>query len=76
MKRRLVPALLLVAGAIWEARALTDKTPGDSWSEQTRIWWRVDTTPGKYAFLVVWGTFTAWYAAHILKPGAHPQADN
>lgn len=57
---------LLVVGAVVEGLALWNTRPGDTLSERTRSWFRVNTRAGRVMFVVVWVGFAAWFLVHIL----------
>lgn len=68
-------ALAVIVGGL-EWYWIVNKTPGDTISERTRVWFRTTTKRGAFAFLatlalmvVVAVIFGIWYAAHILAPG-------
>jgi hypothetical protein len=60
--------VVLGSGVALEAYALRYGQQGDTLSERTRAWWRVDTRPGRIAFTACWAGFSTWYLLHILKP--------
>lgn len=67
----LVPVAVLVAYEWW---AITNRTPGDSYTERTRAWFRTHTKRGAYLFLACLALVTflvigvaVWYAAHIVR---------
>lgn len=55
----------LAAFAVIEGLALHNDMPGDTLSEHTRKWFRVDTHIGRTVWLVASGVFAAWYITHI-----------
>lgn len=57
---------LLVAGAAFEAYALKNARPGDTLSEATRRWFKVNTPVGRWVFGVAWCGFATWFGIHIL----------
>lgn len=57
---------LLTAGAALEVYALKNKQPGDTLSESTRRWFRVNTPAGRWVFGISWTAFAVWYGLHIL----------
>lgn len=52
---------------IVEGFALKNDMPGDTLSEHLRKWFRVDTRPGRTAWLVTFGGFAAWFFVHIFN---------
>lgn len=58
--------LWIAAFAIIEAVAVKNDTPNDTLSEHLRKWFRVDTRPGRTAFLVAFGGFVVWFGVHIV----------
>jgi hypothetical protein len=59
-----VSVLLFFAFETW---ALLNKTPGDTFSEKTRQYFHTKGKIGSFVFLAVFGTFAAWFAAHIVQ---------
>ena len=57
---------LLAAGAGFEVYALRNARAGDTLSERTRAWFRVNTRVGRAVFAVAWVGFAAWFLVHIL----------
>lgn len=57
---------LLLAGAAVEAFALVSKRDGDTLSERTRSWFRVNTRAGRIVFAAGWSAFAVWFLVHIL----------
>ena len=51
----------------FEAWAIKNKTRGDTLSEHFRYYFRVKGKVGSFAFLGMFGTFAAWFAAHIIE---------
>ena len=51
---------------VFEGYAIHSKTKGDTLSEQTRHYFRVKGKVGSLAFLGLFGTFAAWFCAHIV----------
>lgn len=58
-----------LVAASWQVNSLKTHN-GATGSETTRALWRVHTKPGKYAFLVAFYIFVAWFPDHILRPVA------
>ena len=58
-------AVGLIAFAIVEYRAVTNKLKGDTYSENIRKWFRVDTRVGRWTWLATYGLFSAWFLTHI-----------
>lgn len=56
---------LLIAGAL-EAYGIANPGSNDTLSEFTRWAFHVDSGAGQAIFLAVWGSFSAWFAWHIL----------
>lgn len=59
-----------IAGFIFlafETWAIKNKTKGDTISEHVRYYFHVKGKVGSFAFLAVFGTFAAWFAAHIVQ---------
>ena len=59
-----------VAGLIFfgfEFWAVFNKTPGDTFTENVRAYFHVKGKMGAFAFLALFGTFAAWFAAHIVQ---------
>lgn len=63
---RIVWGGLLLVGAIAETYGILFPGNNDTFSEWTRWAFQTDTTIGRYAFLVTWGTFAAWFSWHII----------
>lgn len=57
-----------------ELVGIIGRKPGDTITEQTRMWWRTDTKLGRIAFGVAWPAFAAWFLWHILWQGRKPKA--
>lgn len=57
---------VLLLGSAVEMWALKNATSGDTLSERTRKWFRVDTKTGKVVFTACWLAFSAWFLVHIL----------
>ena len=60
----------VVAGLIFfgfEGWAVLNKTKGDTFSEHVRHYFKVKGKVGSFAFIAVFGTFAAWFAAHIVQ---------
>lgn len=57
---------LLTAGLAFEVYALKNARPGDTLSESTRRWFRVNTPAGRWVFGMVWAGFAVWFGVHIL----------
>lgn len=36
-------------------------------SEHVRSWFATKYGPGRWAFIVVWGIFSAWFVPHIVR---------
>jgi hypothetical protein len=58
---------LLVAGAAFEAYALTAGRQRDTLSETTRRLFKVRTPLGRAAFALSWAGFAIWYLLHVLE---------
>lgn len=58
-------ALLLFGG--FETWAIFNKTEGDTFSEKVRYYFGVKGKFGSFVFLALFGTFAAWFAAHIVE---------
>jgi len=56
---------LLLFG-IFEGAALVDRRAGDTLSERTREWFRVNTPRGRIVFGLGWTAFAGWFLWHIL----------
>lgn len=52
---------------VFEAWAIKNKTKGDTITEHIRHYFNVKGKFGSFAFLAVFGTFAAWFAAHIIQ---------
>jgi hypothetical protein len=50
----------------FEGWALANKTDGDTLSEHFRYYFKVKGKTGSFVFLAMFGTFAAWFAAHIV----------
>lgn len=63
------PALLVLAG--WEVWAIANRTPGDTYTERMRAWFRTDTRAGAYGFLIALGAavgaLVVWLGAHVVQ---------
>jgi len=51
----------------FEGWAIFNKTSGDTLSEHTRHYFRVKGPVGTAVFLGMFGTFAAWFSAHIIQ---------
>jgi hypothetical protein len=51
----------------FEFWAVFNKTEGDTFSEHIRAYFRTKGKIGSFVFLAVFGTFAAWFAAHIVR---------
>lgn len=61
-----VGGILLLGGA-WEAYALMNKRPGDTFSEVTRKAFQTKRSrAGRLAFGTTWVAFAVWFWGHIL----------
>lgn len=60
-------ALSFVMFFAFEFWAVFNKTEGDTFSEHLRAYFRTKGKVGSFVFLVLFGTFAAWFAAHIVK---------
>lgn len=49
-----------------EARAIFNKTEGDTFSEKVRDFFHITGKPGAFAFIAVFGIFASWFVAHIV----------
>ena len=58
-------ATLIFVG--FEAWAIKNKTSGDTITEHVRHYFRVKGKVGSFAFLAFFGTFAAWFIAHIVQ---------
>ena len=58
-------AILFVAGCM-ELWGITHSASDDTLSEFTHWAFQVDSVVGQTIFLIVWGSFSAWFAWHIL----------
>jgi hypothetical protein len=58
---------VFLVGAAVEVWALKNSIPGDTLSERTRKWFRVDTRTGKVVFTLGWLSFSAWFLNHVLS---------
>ncbi len=75
-KRSWMDVLVGVAGGamlVGEGWAIVNKVPGDTISERTRYYFRIKGKGGTFVFLAFFGTFSAWFSAHIIK---RPEAPN
>jgi hypothetical protein len=65
------PALLILAG--YEVYAIKDRTPGNTYSERLRVWFRTETKRGAFTFLGLLGagagTLIVWLGAHVVQIG-------
>ncbi len=52
----------------FEGWAVLNKTKGDTITEHVRYYFRVKGKVGTFVFLGAFGSFSAWFVAHILKP--------
>lgn len=50
----------------FEAWAVVNKTRGDTLSEHTRHYFQTKGKVGSFVFLGMFGSFAAWFAAHII----------
>jgi hypothetical protein len=50
----------------FEGWAIFNKTKGDTFSEHVRAYFHTKGKVGSFAFLILFGTFAAWFAAHIV----------
>lgn len=57
---------LILVGAAVEAWALYSAKPGDTLSESTRRWFRVNTPLGRTLFGLGWAAFSTWFLVHIV----------
>lgn len=62
----LVWAGLLTIGGAFEVYAIKNKQPGDTLSEATRRWFRVNTRAGRWVFGIAWSAFAIWFGLHVL----------
>lgn len=69
LQRKFTYAWALWAGLFFafEGWAVVNKTHGDTLSEHTRHYFQVKGKVGSFAFLGMFGTFAAWFAAHIIQ---------
>lgn len=51
----------------FEFWAIFNKTPGDTFTEHVQSYFHVKGKVGSFVFLAVFGTFAAWFAAHIIR---------
>lgn len=58
--------VLLLAGLVYEVRAIRNKKWEDTLSQTTRRWFSTKTTAGAWVFGVAWVGFSGWYLWHIL----------
>lgn len=58
-----VSALIFFAFEFW---AVFNKTEGDTFTEHVQAYFRVKGKIGTFVFLAVFGTFAAWFAAHVV----------
>lgn len=71
----IVGALVLAAGA-WEAYALANNRPGDTFSEVTRRVFRIrNSRIGRAVFGYGWAGFAIWFWGHILYGWPFPGFD-
>jgi hypothetical protein len=49
----------------FEFWAVFNKTEGDTFSEHLRAYFHTKGKVGSFVFLALFGTFAAWFAAHI-----------
>lgn len=59
-----VSMLMFLGFEFW---AVFNKTSGDTFTEHVRQYFRVKGKFGSFAFLAVFGLFSAWFAAHIVQ---------
>lgn len=52
---------------VFEAWAIKNKTSGDTLTEHIRHYFQVKGKTGSFVFLAMFGTFAAWFAAHIVQ---------
>lgn len=64
-----------VVGWAFQLHALLFRPPGagETFSENTRWWWHVDTRAGKIAFTAAYAGFSAWFVPHVLFGGRRPE---
>ena len=56
------------AFALTETLALVNRRSNDTLSEQTRLLFRVSSSPaGRLVFGLGWGAFSTWFLGHILQ---------
>jgi hypothetical protein len=72
MTRRLhrtdaVMAATLLPLVAFEVYAITNRLPGDTISERTRVYFQVKGKAGSYIFLAFLGSASAWFAAHVVQ---------
>lgn len=60
-------AAIIAAFLAFEVWAITNRTPGDTFSERTRHYFRVNTKTGAYVFIAILALSGAWFAAHIVQ---------
>lgn len=60
-------ALSTVGFLVGEANAIVNKVEGDTASERIRHYFQIKGKPGTFVFLAFFGTFSAWFSAHIIK---------
>ncbi len=72
LQRRFTVAWASWAAAffLFEAWAIRNKTVGDTLTEHVRHYFQIKGKVGTFVFLGMFGTFSAWFVAHILKPVA------
>ena len=61
----------LISGLIFfgfEFWAIFNKTPGDTFTEHVQAYFHTKGKVGSFVFLAVFGTFAAWFSAHIVGP--------
>ncbi len=60
-------AVSAVAFLIGEGHAIANEVEGDTASERVREYFHIKGKFGTFVFLAFFGTFSAWFSAHIIK---------
>lgn len=55
---------------VFEAWAVKNKTHGDTLTEHVRDYFNTKGKVGSFVFIGAFGSFSAWFVVHILKPVA------
>ena len=58
---------IILAFLSFEVWTIRNKEPGDTFSERTRHYFRVESRAGTWVFLAILGAAAAWFSAHIVQ---------